>query len=58
MRCFVTGIFPAGALLGGVLAEAAGVRAALWTAAVIILLSPLPTWRALHGLRDIEQTQL
>ncbi|MEV4808146.1 MFS transporter [Nonomuraea sp. NPDC049421] len=58
MRCFVTGIFPAGALLGGVLAEAAGVRAALWTAAVIILLSPLPTWRALRGLRDIEQTRL
>ncbi|MFI7611308.1 MFS transporter [Nonomuraea terrae] len=55
MRFFMMGVFPIGALLGGVVGETAGPRATLWAAAVIILLSPLPLCRALRGTRDIEE---
>ncbi|MEV0993834.1 MFS transporter [Nonomuraea sp. NPDC050202] len=54
MRFLMMGLFPLGALVGGVLGEAAGPRQALWTAAVVILLSPLPVYAALRGIRDVE----
>ncbi|MFD0477753.1 hypothetical protein ACFQ0B_63425 [Nonomuraea thailandensis] len=54
MRFLMMGLFPLGALLGGVIGEAAGPRQALWAAAVVILLSPLPVYAALRGIRDAE----
>ncbi|MFB4264247.1 MFS transporter [Nonomuraea sp. GTA35] len=54
MRFLMMSLFPLGALVGGVLGEAAGPRQALWTAAVVILLSPLPVYAALRGIRDVE----
>ncbi|PZG21102.1 MFS transporter [Nonomuraea aridisoli] len=55
MRFFMMGLFPVGAVLGGVLGETAGPRATLWAAAVIVLLSPLPLRAALRGIRDVEE---
>ncbi|MEV4176978.1 MFS transporter [Nonomuraea sp. NPDC049709] len=54
MRCFMMGLFPLGALLGGMLGEVAGPRATLWAAGAIIVLSPLPVHVALRGVRDVE----
>ncbi|MGR6921523.1 MFS transporter [[Actinomadura] parvosata] len=54
MRFLMMGLFPLGALLGGVLGEVAGARQALWVAAVVVLLSPLPVYAALRGVRDVE----
>lgn len=54
MRVLMMGLFPLGALLGGVLGEVVGLRPALWLAAVVIALSPLPIRTALRGARDVE----
>ncbi|MEV0162352.1 putative MFS family arabinose efflux permease [Nonomuraea fuscirosea] len=54
MRFFMMGPFPLGALLGGVLGEAIGLRATLWAAAAVIVLSPSPIWLALRGIRETE----
>ncbi|GAA2904863.1 MFS transporter [Nonomuraea rubra] len=54
MRVLMMGLFPVGALVGGVLGEVAGPRQALWTAGVLVLLSPLPVYAALRGVRDAE----
>ncbi|AQZ64800.1 major facilitator superfamily MFS_1 [[Actinomadura] parvosata subsp. kistnae] len=54
MRFLMMGLFPLGALLGGVLGEVAGARQTLWVAAVVVLLSPLPVYAALRGVRDVE----
>ncbi|WP_219468230.1 hypothetical protein [Nonomuraea rhizosphaerae] len=54
VRFLTMGLFPLGALLGGVLGELAGVRATLWPAGAIVVVSPLPLYRALRGVRDVE----
>jgi MFS family permease len=54
MRFLIMGAFPLGALLGGVLGELAGVRAALWVSGLILVLAPLPVRAAIGGLRDVE----
>jgi MFS family permease len=55
MRFLIMSPFPLGALLGGMLAETVGPRPALWLAAAIVVLSPLPVHRALRGVRDVDQ---
>ncbi|WP_188189874.1 MFS transporter [Nonomuraea sp. SYSU D8015] len=54
MRFLMMGLFPLGALLGGLLGEAVGPRPTLWLAGAIIVLSPLPVRMALRGARDVE----
>lgn len=54
MMVVVVGAIPVGSLLGGVLAELAGLRATLWTAAAMVVLSAL--WLLpLAGLRDLPE---
>lgn len=54
MRFLMMGLFPLGALLGGLLGETIGPRPTLWVAATVIALSPLPICAALRGARDVE----
>ena len=55
MRFLIMGLFPLGALLGGVLGELLGARPTLWVAGAIIVLSPLPLVLALRRTRDVEE---
>lgn len=55
MRFTMMGLFPLGALLGGVLGELVGLRATLWLAGALVALSPLPLYAALRGVRDVEE---
>jgi MFS family permease len=54
MRFLIMGMFPLGALFGGVLGEFVGVRATLWLSGGLIVLSTWPVYRALKGVRDVE----
>jgi MFS family permease len=54
MRFLIMGLFPLGALLGGVLGEFVGPRATLWLSGGIIAASTLPVYRALRGIRNVE----
>ena len=54
MRVLIMGLFPLGAVVGGVLGELIGLRGTLWVAGALILLSPIPLIRAFGGVRDIE----
>ncbi len=55
MRFLIMGLFPLGALLGGVLGELIGARSTLWVAGAIIVLSPLPLILVLRRTRDVEE---
>jgi MFS family permease len=55
MRFLIMGLLPLGAVLGGTLGELLGLRATLVLAFGLVLLSPLPTWRALRHIRDVEE---
>lgn len=55
MRFLIMGLFPVGALTGGLLGEAVGLRATLWIAGGIVLLSPITLWLALRHTRDVEE---
>lgn len=56
MKVFIWGMIPVGSVLGGVLAELAGLRAALWIAAVMVALSAL--WLLpLAGLRHLPEPE-
>jgi hypothetical protein len=54
MRFLMMGLFPLGALLGGVLGELLGLRPTLLLAGGIIAASAVPVYRALRGVRDVE----
>jgi MFS family permease len=54
MRFLIMGLFPLGALLGGVLGELLGARSTLWVAGAIIVLAPVPLFFALRRTRDVE----
>jgi MFS family permease len=54
MRFLMMGLFPLGALLGGLLGELAGVRPVLWLSGVILAVCVLPVYRALRSARDVE----
>jgi MFS family permease len=55
MRFLMMGLFPLGALLGGVLGELLGLRPTLVLAGGIIAASAVPVYRALRGVRDVEE---
>jgi MFS family permease len=55
MRFLMMGLFPLGALLGGVLGELVGLRPTLLLAGGIIVASTVPVYRALRGVRDVEE---
>ncbi len=54
MRFLIMGLFPLGALVGGVLGEWIGLRGTLWVAGGIVVLAPLPIFLALRGIRDVD----
>jgi MFS family permease len=56
MRFLLMGLFPLGALIGGVLGTLIGPRLTLLVATALILLSWLPVYYALEGTRDIGET--
>jgi MFS family permease len=55
MRFLIMGMFPLGALVGGVRGEFAGVRATLWLSGGVIVLSTPPVYLALRGKREVEE---
>ena len=54
MRFLMMGLFPLGALFGGILGELVGLRPTLLLAGGIIVASTVPVYRALRGIRDVE----
>ena len=54
MRFLIMGLFPLGAVIGGVLGETIGLRETLWVAGGLIVLSPIPLYLALRHTRDVE----
>lgn len=54
MRFLMMGLFPLGALLGGVLGEAFGPRPTLWVSGLVIVASVVPIFQALRGFRDVQ----
>lgn len=58
MRFLLMGLFPLGALLGGILGTYVGARWTLLVAGVLITLSPIPLHRVLRHTRDVESVQL
>jgi MFS family permease len=54
MRFLIMGSFPLGALLGGVLGEAIGLRETMWVYGLIIAVAPVPLILALRSARDVE----
>jgi MFS family permease len=57
MRFLIMAMFPLGAIVGGVLGEFAGLRATLWLSGALIVLSALPVYRALRGVRDVTEVR-
>jgi len=55
MRFLIMGLFPLGALTGGVLGELVGPRATLFVAGALVIVSPIPLWFALRGTRDVDE---
>lgn len=54
MQVVVMGLFPLGAIVGGVLGDALGARSTLILAGALLLLCPALLWRALRGVRDVS----
>lgn len=54
MRVLIMGLFPLGALIGGALGELLGARLTLVVSFAVLALSPIPVFRALRGVRDVE----
>ena len=52
-RFLIMGLFPAGALLGGVLGSAIGARATLLASFLLVAVSVFPARHALRGVRDV-----
>jgi MFS family permease len=54
MQVLVMGLFPLGAVVGGVLGDAIGARWTLVAAGGLLLVCPVVLWRALRGVRDVS----
>jgi hypothetical protein len=54
MRFLIMGLFPLGAIVGGILGETIGLRGTLWVSGGIMALSPVPLFLALRHTRDVE----
>ncbi|PWC06840.1 MFS transporter [Mycetocola zhujimingii] len=57
MRVLIMGLFPLGALVGGVLGELIGLRGTLFVAGGLMVLSPIPLMAVFGRIRDIEQLE-
>jgi MFS family permease len=57
MTVLIMGLFPLGALLGGVLGDLVGLRPTLLVAGAVLAVAPVVLHRALRHLRDIEDVQ-
>jgi MFS family permease len=55
MRFLTMGMFPLGALLGGVLGELVGLRFTLWVSLSIVAVAVAPLYLQLRGARDVEE---
>jgi predicted MFS family arabinose efflux permease len=55
MRFLMMGMFPLGALLGGVLGELVGLRFTLWVSLGIVAVAVAPVYLQLRGTRDVEE---
>jgi MFS family permease len=55
MRVAIMGLFPLGALVGGILGDAIGARWTLLVAGAVGLVAPAVLWMALRGHRDVEE---
>jgi hypothetical protein len=55
MRVLMMGLFPVGALLGGVSGELVGARETLWVYDVLVTLSCVPVYVVVRGRRDVEE---
>jgi predicted MFS family arabinose efflux permease len=53
MRVAIMGLFPLGAIVGGVLGDLVGPRPTLAVSGVLLLLAPVFVWRAVRGRRDV-----
>ncbi|WP_285114928.1 MFS transporter [Leifsonia sp. fls2-241-R2A-40a] len=53
MQVVVMGLFPVGAIVGGLLGNAIGARWTLVVAGVLLLACPVVLWRALRGAREV-----
>ena len=53
MQVVVMGLFPLGAILGGLLGDAIGPRWTLIVAGALLLACPVVLWTALRGARDV-----
>ena len=51
----IMGLFPLGALVGGILGETIGVRATIVVAGAVVLVAPVALILALRRVRDVEQ---
>jgi Na+/melibiose symporter-like transporter len=54
MRVAIMGLFPLGAVLGGLLGDAVGPRLTLAVSGAVLLLAPVFVWRATRGVRDVQ----
>lgn len=54
MRFLIMGLFPLGAVVGGLLGELIGLRGTLWVAGGIAVLCPIPLYLALRHTRNVE----
>jgi MFS family permease len=55
MQVVVMGLFPVGALIGGVLGDAIGARWTLVVAGGLLLVCPVVLWVALRGVREVSE---
>jgi MFS family permease len=55
MQVVVMGLFPVGALIGGVLGDAIGARWTLVVAGALLLVCPVALWVALRGVREVSE---
>jgi MFS family permease len=53
MQVAIMGLFPLGAIVGGVLGNLVGPRLTLLVSGVVVLLAPVLVWRATRGQRDV-----
>jgi hypothetical protein len=54
MQVVVMGLFPVGALVGGIVGDVIGPRWTLIVAGLLLLACPVVLWAALRGVREVS----
>jgi hypothetical protein len=54
MTVLIMGLFPLGAVVGGLLGELVGIRATLLVSSVVLGVAPVVLYRALRHVRALE----